>query len=343
MIAARGRGEAGLEASYRRALETFDLRVHTFVLEEERAKIAPTFGTAALRALRRFDLSPLNSQANRVLVMSAIERQPALLLVVGAETIRPATLVQLRVSVPGLKIVNIWPDYVFNITDAMFPCLPLYDLFCCHTRASVPELERAGCPGAHYLPLAADPMLHRPLELSAEDRREFGCDVAFVGNYRPEHGALFECLIGLDVAIWGPPTWKRAQNRWVRSCWRGREAFGTDYAKANTAARIALCAIDPLDRPGHNMRCFELPACGAFPLIQRTQEVLEFFREGETTACFGSSGELAEKVRHYLDRPAERERIAKAAHHHVLHNGHTYRDRVRSLFAALGITALLND
>ena len=49
--------------------------------------------------------------------------------------------------------------------------------------------RQAGCTGAYYLPLAADPMLHRPEPLDDEGRRTFGCDLVFVGQYRPEHAA----------------------------------------------------------------------------------------------------------------------------------------------------------
>jgi spore maturation protein CgeB len=223
----------------------------------------------------------------------------------------------------------------------MFPCLPLYDRFYCHTRAAVPFLRQAGCPGAAYLALAADPDLHRPEPLTAEDERAFGCDVVFVGNHRPEHAALLGALEGLDLAIWGPETWKRAASAWVRSRWRGRPLLtGREYAKANRAAKVALCPIDPLDRPGHNMRCFELPACKAFALVQRTEEVLEVFTEGESVVTFDGARELADQARRWLGRPEERRRIAEAAYERVVHGGHTYRDRAREVLRDVDLGAL---
>jgi spore maturation protein CgeB len=231
---------------------------------------------------------------------------------------------------------------LFNVRDSMFPCLPLYDLFCCHTRAGVPFLQQAGCQGAYYLPLAADPALHTREPLDEADARAYGCDLVFVGNHRPEHAALFGALEGMDLRVFGSKSWREAEGAWVRSRFAGRALMtGSEYAKAHRAAKICLNPIDPLDLPGHNQRTFEVPACGGFPLVSRTEEVLDFFREGESVACFEGKEELVEKVRYYLARPEERRRIADNAYRTVIEGGHTYRDRIATLFERLGLSAAL--
>lgn len=340
MLVVSGGHPAGLAFSYKRAMEAYGLEVSQFDLEQARAAIAP-LGPLGHRLMRHVDLTSHNARANRVLVRTAMDQKPAVVIVIGVEPVRPATLLQLKISVPGVKIVNIFPDMLFNVKDAMFPSLPLYDLFACHTRAGVPFLKQAGCAGAFYLPLAADPTLHRPEALTAEEQRAYGCELVFAGTPRPEHAALFARLEGFDLAIWGMSTWKDVESAWVRSRWRGRAAQGADYAKVNRAAKICLNPIDPLDVPGHNMRVFELPACGVFSLVTRTEEVLEIFREGESVVTFATAEELVDKVRHYLGRPEERQRIAAAAHERVIHGGHTYRDRVRTLFGEIGLSTLL--
>ena len=112
---------------------------------------------------------------------------------------------------------------------------------------------------------------------------------------------------------------------------------GTEYAKAHCAAKVALNPIDPTNLPGHNMRTFELPACRVFSLVTRTPEIQELFEEGKNIACFEGVDELRDKIRYYLDHPAERERIAAAAYAHVVEGGHTYLDRARALLEELGI------
>ena len=341
MVVAPGDWEAGLSMSYMRALRSFGLEVVQFDLDAALAAVTP-LGRVGQRLAQHLDFFAFNAKANRLLVRAAMDLEPALIVVMGVQAVRPGTLVQLRISVPGVKIVNIFPDMLFNVRDSMFPCLPLYDLFCCHTRAGVPFLERAGCPGAFYLPLAADPMLHRPEPLDEADTRAYGCDLVFVGTYRPEHAALLGALEGMDLRVFGSSGWRGAESAWVRSRFTGRPLLtGAEYAKAHRAAKICLNPIDPLDLPGHNQRTFEVPACGGFPLVSRTEEVLGFFREGESVACFEREEELVEKVRYYLARPDERRRIADSAYKAVIEGGHTYRDRVQVLFERLGLSGML--
>jgi spore maturation protein CgeB len=341
MVVASGSWEAGLSTSYMRTMRSLGLDVVQFGLDAERAAVAP-LGRVGHRLMQHLDFFSFNAKANRVLLRTAMDLQPALVVVVGIEAVRPATLVQLKISVPGVKIVNLFPDTLFNMRDSMFPCLPLYDLFCCHTRAALPFLQQAGCRGAYYLPLAADPTLHRPEPLDDADRAAYACDLVFIGTRRPEHEALFAALEGMDLRIFGDAQWRGATSAWVRSRYQGRPLLtGSACAKAHRAAKICLNPIDPLDLPGHNQRCFEVPACGGFPLVRRTEEVLAFFREGESVACFDDAAELADKIRYYLARPDERRKIADAAYGAVIEGGHTYRDRVRTLFAELGLEALL--
>jgi spore maturation protein CgeB len=65
-------------------------------------------------------------------------------------------------------------------------------------------------------------------------------------------------------------------------------------------------------------RTFHIPACGGFLLHERTEELLEYFKEGKQVACFGSADELIEKVRYYLINEEERLKIAKSGYERCL-------------------------
>jgi spore maturation protein CgeB len=335
---------SGLAFSYWRAFEALGFRVERFDLEAARRATVPApraLDPLVNRLLGHLDLPTVGHKADRKLWSAARQLDPALVVVFCNEAIRAATLLQLKVSLPSTPIVNVFPDTLFNLRDNVVAGLPLYDLFCTHTRAGLRHLEALGCRAPFYLPLAADPALHRPLPLSAEEQRELGCDVVYVGNWREDHEALLGHLEGFDLAIWGTPLWQRARaGSFVRARWRGRALVAGDaYSKAHIAAKVCLNPIDPLNLPGHNMRTFELAACGVFALMTRSEDTSTIFREGESVALFGSPAEMVEKVRHYLAHPEERRRIAAAAHELVVHGGHTYLDRARTIVEKLGIAA----
>jgi spore maturation protein CgeB len=336
--------EGGLTFSYKRAFESCGFKVSVFDLEVERLRVAP-LGRIGRRLMGHLDFFALNAKANRRLVRAATEIEPVLVVVFCDAFVRAASILQIKVNLPAVRVINIYPDPLHNMRDYTVAALPLYDLFCTHTHAAVPYLCQMGCTTPFYLPLAADPFLHQPLTLTPADHEEFGTDLVFVGNWRPEHERLFSALEGYDLAIWGPSYWSKYAQKggWVRSRWRGRPLMtGTEYAKAHRAAKIALDPIDPVNVPSHNMRLFEVAACGVFSLVTRTVEVQDLFQEGESVVCFQGADELLDKVDYYLACPDERQRIAQQAYEHVVHGGHTYADRVRVLSRELGLGDVLN-
>jgi spore maturation protein CgeB len=343
ILVVSGDWAAGLSMSYRRAFEALGFRVELFDVEGGRrawgARAPKALAPLVHRVLDHLDIAAATQLANRALMVRALSLRPAIVVVMCNERVRPATLIQIKISLPATRVINIFPDTLFNMAEHTVQGLPLYDLFCTHTRAGIPYLERLGCRSAFFVPLAADPTLHHPRPLPPAAEREYGCDVVYVGNWRPEHEALFARLEGMNLAIWGGVNWTRARSgSWVKSRWRGRPLLtGEEYTLAHIAAKVCLNPIDPLNLPGHNQRIFELPACGVFSLVTRSEDATTLFREGETIACFGSPDEMVEQTRRYLAAPDERARIAKAAHELVMTGGHTYVDRVKAILERLGI------
>lgn len=330
--------EARLEASYKRALESLDFNVATFDLQAQRNSVAP-LGIVGRKVMAHLDFAALNAKANRALVTAVLNTKPDIVLVFCNQPVRAATLLQLKLSLPAVKLVNVYPDTMHNLGDHVIAALPLYDLFCTHTKAAVPYLKRLGCDAPFYLPLAADHFIHKPMTLSESDRTKYECELVYVGNWRREHEELFGALEGFDLAIWGSDYWgKYARKGWVRSRWRGSALLsGSEYSKAHSAATICLDPIDPLNFPSHNMRLFEIPSCGAFSLVTRTEEVQELFTEDETVVCFDGPEELVDKVRYYKAHEDERRQIARKAREYVINGGHTYQDRVKAILRELGL------
>jgi spore maturation protein CgeB len=87
------------------------------------------------------------------------------------------------------------------------------------------------------------------------------------------------------------------------------------------------------NRDDHVMRTFELPACGAFMLTERTDTHLELFEEDREAAHFSSPDEMVSKVRYYLTHDCERMRIAEAGYRKLAGGHHTYDHRLAQIVA----------
>jgi spore maturation protein CgeB len=77
-------------------------------------------------------------------------------------------------------------------------------------------------------------------------------------------------------------------------------------------------------------RTFILPACGAFVIHERTDEVLALFREDQEIVCYSDVEELVAKVDHYLLDPEARERIARQGMA-VVRASHSWDHRIQDI------------
>ena len=155
-------------------------------------------------------------------------------------------------------------------------------------------------------------------------------DVSFVGSmygYRAEWlGALRAS--GIAVSCFGHGTDKGVVD-------------AAEIPQIYQTSRISLNFSGSGQNPGDLMhqrqikaRTFEVPGAGGFLLTEVAPGLERYFALGREIATFDSPAELAEKVRYFLDRPAERDAIARAGHARVIAE-HTYEQRISEILQKL--------
>lgn len=85
-------------------------------------------------------------------------------------------------------------------------------------------------------------------------------------------------------------------------------------------------------KSGIPLRAFDIMGCGGFLLSNFQADLLDGFVPGEDFVYYESKEDLLQKVDYYLSHEEERQTIAKNGHNKVA-AGHTYRHRVREMFA----------
>jgi spore maturation protein CgeB len=204
-------------------------------------------------------------------------------------------------------------------------------------------LRYAGAKQISYLPMAAEPSVHRPMTLTSEERMTLGADVSFVGA---GYANRRELLPRLDTREW---TFKLWGNEWdgipslAQVLQRGGARIDTDTCVKvfnGTKVNINLHSwtgegLDP-DGDFVNPRTFELAACGAFQIVDlRTLFPEVFTREQMITVS--RPDDLVPHVREWLHDDAGRTQMADAARKRVL-DEHTYVHRMRQLLAQIGVS-----
>jgi hypothetical protein len=330
-------GDTGLLGSYGRALRTMGCEVVLWDFEAARAKQA-RLGRIGRFAQHFVIVEPWLRRANRDFVIAVREHRPTFVGVGGAMRVTAGALAQVRASLPSTKLVLFWPDPLQNLETGNVQALPLYDLVATYTRSSIEPLLRLGARRVEWLPFAADTELHEAGPASADASSQYACDVAFIGNYRPERERAVLALHreGIHVRVWGENDWvKRAEDkRAVRRYWGGRALYGADFVRASQESKLALNVIDLTNYPGANMRFFETLASGGTLLTSSCPEFAADFPEGVAAFYFDSIDGLVAKVRELLPRSDARKAVAEEGKRRVLAQ-HTYVDRGRQLLRLL--------
>jgi spore maturation protein CgeB len=283
---------------------------------------------------------PESVRINQQVQRGVKENQVDVLWIDKELTIWPGTLRKVRQISPGTRIVGYSPDDMaarHNQGRNFLRCLPFYHIFLVTRLPNVQELTDFGAPRVIRINFAYDLHAHRPMQLSPEERRRFGGPVGFIGCYeRARAEALFFLARnGIPVRIWGAP-WKwQCRHRHPGLKIEGVSLLGDDYARGICAFDINLGFLNKMNRDLQTTRSFEIPACGAFMLAERTEEHLELFEEGKEAEFFGSNQELLEKVGYYLKNAAARQAIARAGRERCLKSGYSNQERLRQILKLL--------
>jgi len=271
---------------------------------------------------------------NRDLQDAVAAFRPDVVLVTKGAYILPKTLKSIR-QASNAVLINYATDDPFNRasnTSYLVEAIHCYDFYMCTKRAIQEDIRRAGCPRVIYVPFGYEPSLHFPeTPRTADEAQAYASDVVFIGGADADRAPFFETLLngipGLRLRLYGG-YWHRYQH--LRPYHRGT-ALGRDFRLALSCTKVAPCLVRRSNRDGHVMRSFEVPACGAFMLAERTEEHVELFQEGKEAAYFSSPGELVEQTRYYLANRDERETIARNGLRMVRTGQHTYKSRIQRI------------
>lgn len=296
----------------------------------------------AWEGFRKLDISPSRLPGvensflrlvSQTVWVQAEEQKPDLVLALAQAPLDRHVLRKMKQA--NMRTV-MWFVEDYRVFEYWQAYAPLYDAFAViQKKPFLDELKKAGQPHGFYLPLAALPEFHRPIQLSAAEKKEFGSDISFLGAGYPNRRVAFRPLADRDFKIWGSD-WEGEGALAANIQRSGERISEEDSVKIYNAAKINLnlhssLYTDNLVSGGDfvNPRTFELAAMGAFQLVDRRSLLPELFADDEL-ATFQSPDELYSMLDYFLAHPEERERIAARARERVLRE-HTYEQRMKSL------------
>jgi hypothetical protein len=210
-----------------------------------------------------------------------------------------------------------------RIVDAMFVTyLPTVETY-----------RSLGISNVMHLPQGMDPELDHP---ATSIPHRYRCEVAFIGGNSPHRNSVLRAMArAYDLQIRGPG-WRKAPPDLPIL---GGPVYRKAYAQAVGGAAVSLGAHSlpsmATQTASASNRMWKVMGCQGFYLGEWVEGIDAFGADGVHCAWYRSVEEGIEKVRHYLDRPGERRRIAEAGRRHALEH-HTYAHRLRLLLDGRG-------
>jgi len=204
--------------------------------------------------------------------------------------------------------------------------------------------KNAGASNVTYLPLAADPTVHKPLTLTPQETQEFGSDVSFLGAGYWNRRQLLPSLLGQEwtLKLWGNE-WDNAGPLQAVLQRNGARIDTPTSVKIfnGTSVNINVHSFtgegfDPIG-DGVNPRTFELASCGAFQVVDSRSLLPDLFDE-TMMAVIKHPDELVPTVRRFWQDPEQRQAMAQASRTRVL-EAHTYAHRMRTLLGSVGMSS----
>jgi spore maturation protein CgeB len=245
-----------------------------------------------------------------------------------------ATLNYIREKQPAARLATILTDDPNGRFKSGWQLLrntaSLYDLHFVQRQVNISELQSWGAKRVALCYRSFDPEFHRPLELNAEDLKKYGCQVGFIGSYEDVREDYICFLIdnGIAVQVTGND-WEKGKH-WekIKPYYKGPSVYGDEYIKHLNGMQIALHFLRHSNRDEQDSRTFEIPACGAFMIAERSAVHQQLFKENEEVVFFTSKEELLQKVVFYIAHSEARRQIAQEGYIRCTTSGYDHLSRM---------------
>jgi len=197
------------------------------------------------------------------------------------------------------------------------------------------KLAEVGCPAHAYVQTGCDPAVHRPVELTGDEEREFACDISFAGAGYYNRVQMFSGLTDYKFKIWGV-NWPGRELQPLL-CRPGERFTAERFAKIVAGSKISLNLHSSATHEGVDSKCdainprvFEIAACGGFQLCDPCVGLDQLFDFESELPVYRDLTELRAKIDYFLAHPDERAQTAARARERALRD-HTYQNRAQQM------------
>jgi spore maturation protein CgeB len=285
------------------------------------------------RVSRRLLIGPPVWKFNEALLRLVTEIKPDILWFDKVMLVTAYTLREIKRRTPAV-LVHYNPDDPFGRYRGgwrlFIKAIPEYDLHFVARDNNAQELMACGAKRVERLFRGYSARLHCPEnDLGAANTQHH--EVGFIGSYEKERTTVLRYLAdeNIPLALWGRPWSQHMKRSGTNLTIYPEGVYSEAYVAAIRSCKINLNFLRAGNRDSSNSRAYEIPACGAFMLSERSDELQSDFREGVEAEFFSSKEEAADKIKFYMREDSARIAIAARGLERCIESGYSYEGRMR--------------
>jgi spore maturation protein CgeB len=337
----------GIDTDIKEAFESLGFKTllvnqfHLTILERIAKKIASKL--RFLKPIFNLLIKAYLIKENKEFFSIVSKEMPDLLFIIKGDNFFPVTLEKIKKVLSCPVVGYAWdePFYTHNNIQDDYRRANLkdgihwYDLFFVFDAFYIDEIKRQGAKKVKYLPLATNPNRYSEITVTDQDRCDYDYDVCFIGMPFPNRVEMFESLRDYNLGVFGDHWTKYfiLEGKITPSYYKGK-ASGETVNKIYLSSKIVLNIHHPHSIEGLNTRTFDIPACGAFEMVDDKKNVEKHFKIDKEIVTFKNVNELKSKIDFYLKNDNLRRTISACGKQRVL-NEHTWVHRAMSIITTL--------
>lgn len=178
---------------------------------------------------------------------------------------------------------------------------------------------------------------YRPDMLLSNDKitnKKYTRDIVFIGSWSKRRENLLKSLENSDLKIWGA-SWWRSRRSFRKKIECNPPIYLESMMNVIASSKININILTKENRDTTNIRNFEIPACGAFQLCEKSDAILAIFEEDKEIVCFETAEELLSKCEYYLRHEAERDKIRLTGYNRLINGSHSIVDRAKQILRTI--------
>jgi spore maturation protein CgeB len=246
-----------------------------------------------------------------------------------------------QINLMGIRTAIWFADDPY-FSDHTASLAPHYNYVFTHELSCLAFYREIGCQQVHYLPLAVNTSVYKPMHVAPEYRS----DICFIGNGFPNRIALFDQIapfltnkkVILAGALWEQLHHYSLLEQGIKLQWIPIEESVKYYNGAKIVMNVHRLTFDETynknsrNLPGYsiNPRTYEISACGTLQITDYRHDLDQYFTPGQDIETYNSAEELIQKMQHYLAHEEDRIRIAMRGLRRSI-SEHTFANRLSKL------------